>query len=277
MCRLGPPKGIAGSGDGLLPASLDDVRIQVERRARNGVTEAALHGDDIAAARDRPRRERMTQRVQRHFGRQLAASATSRKAFEGASSLIRAPVLIRKDEALVEVIPRLRRKLLGRLGGLYTSKNCNRIAIERHLSALSRLRPFEYDGGCSGRTFRLLCPCRCEGRTDSQCTQRQDQQHSISSRRARRARAGQCSDSEERLRTSILGRRPKNLPASSSDSARVSASFTFGAFARRKILAPMKSSSTAHSKARCKTRCRCRTVRGSRGFRFPRGSRCKVA
>lgn len=96
-----------------------------------------------------------------------AASAISRKALVGASSLNGTPPVVRKDEALVEILSGLGCKLLG-LRGLYTLENCNGIAIERHLAALSRFCALEDDGSGAGNAFCLLRPRRCERRANGQ-------------------------------------------------------------------------------------------------------------
>ena len=96
---LRPAKRITSGGYGLLSASLYDMRVQVQRRARDGMPEAALDSNDIAAASDRPRGEQVAQRVQRYFRRQrFATEATSRKALVGASSLNGHPCLFEKTK-----------------------------------------------------------------------------------------------------------------------------------------------------------------------------------
>jgi hypothetical protein len=107
MCRLRAPKSVADGGDGLLPTALDGVGIQVQRCGPLGVPKATLHRHYIATVRDRPRRERVTQRVQRNFGGQLGRVGDLSKCLRRRVELKRAPVLIRKGEALVEIFPGL--------------------------------------------------------------------------------------------------------------------------------------------------------------------------
>lgn len=59
--------------------------------------------------------------------------------------LERTSVLVRNDEAKVDILAGLGCELLGRLCGLNVPMNRNRVAIKRHLSTPSRLRAFAND------------------------------------------------------------------------------------------------------------------------------------
>ena len=110
----------------------------------------------------------MSQRVQRYLGGQLRSIGDLSKGLGRRVELERPPVLVRKDEAEVEVLSGLGRELLGRLGGLDPPQNRNRIAIEGDKPALTRLCAFEDDGSRPGGAFCLLGPRRGKGRADGQ-------------------------------------------------------------------------------------------------------------
>src|SRR5580700_3186135 len=75
---------------------------------------------------------------------------------------------VRKDKALIEILSRFSRKLLGGLCCLYAAEDCHCVAVERYLPAPPRFRAFKDDGDSTGCAFGLLCPRRCQRRTNRQ-------------------------------------------------------------------------------------------------------------
>jgi hypothetical protein len=100
----------------------------------------------------------MAQRMQGDFMRKLGLIGDLPESLGRSIELERPPVLVRKDEALVEIAPRLGREFLGGLRRPYATQNRDGFAIEWDLSALARLRAFEDNSDRASGAFSLLRP-----------------------------------------------------------------------------------------------------------------------
>ncbi len=187
--------------------------------------------------------------MQRNVGGQLGCISTLSKGLGRRVELERTPVPIRKDKAEVDVLSGLCRELLGRLGALTRRRTATASRSRGTWRLFPDFVPLRTTAAVpAARSAFFALVDASDVRTVNAQASRSTASHFKPTSSPRRAPLNaamwkKASKSEPRAAS-------KNMPASLSDSARVSASFTFGDLTRRKILLPMRSSSTAHSKAR---------------------------